>query len=116
MTEKNILENNVRESRFPPSLFFVYLIVLLLMSGIHTGLIVGRNALNWSDLTKTVIPLMYWSAVAVGLTLFTRKQIKRVYEEPMHKLAEDTKKVAEGDFSIYIPPLHISDKLDYRLL
>lgn len=113
MTEKNILENNVRESRFPPSLFFVYLIVLFLMSGIHTGLIVGRNALNWSDLTKTVIPLMYWSAVAVGLTLFTRKQIKRVYEEPMHKLAEATKKVAEGDFSIYIPPLHTSDKLDY---
>ncbi len=113
MTEKNIPENNVRESRFPPSLFFVYLIVLLLMSGIHTGLIVGMNALNWSDLTKTVIPLMYWSAVAVGLTLFTRKQIKRVYEEPMHKLAEATKKVAEGDFSIYIPPLHTSDKLDY---
>ena len=113
MTEKNILENNDSESRFPPSFFFVYLLVLLLMSGIHTGLIVGRNALNWSDLTKTVIPLMYWSAVAVGLTLFTRKQIKRVYEEPMHKLAEATKKVAEGDFSIYIPPLHTSDKLDY---
>ncbi len=113
MTEKNIPENNVRESRFPSSLFFVYLIVLLLMSGIHTGLIVGMNALNWSNLVQTLIPILYWSAVAVGLTLFTRKQIKRVYEEPMHKLAEATKKVAEGDFSIYIPPLHTSDKLDY---
>lgn len=113
MTEKNIPENNVRESRFPSSLFFVYLIVLLLMSGIHTGLIVGMNALNWSDLTQIIIPILYWSAVAVGLTLFTRKQIKRVYEEPMHKLAEATKKVAEGDFSIYIPTLHTSDKLDY---
>ncbi len=112
MSEKN-LEIKVRESRFPTSLFFVYLIVLLLMSGIHTGLVVGMNTLGWNDLVQTLIPILYWSAVAGGLTLFTRKQIRRVYEEPMHKLAEATKKVAEGDFSIYIAPLHTSEHLDY---
>ncbi len=113
MNGKKSFENKVRESRFPPSLFFVYLIVLLLMSGIHTGLIVGMNTLGWNKLVQTLTPILYWSAVAVGLTLFTRKQIRRVYEEPMHKLAEATKKVAEGDFSIYIAPLHISEHLDY---
>ncbi len=113
MQEKNILESNIRESRFPTSLFFVYLIVLLIMSGIHTGLIVGMNTLGWSDAVKTAVPILYWSAVAVGLTLFTRMQIKKTYEEPMHKLAEATKKVAEGDFSIYIAPLHTSEHLDY---
>ena len=113
MKEKNIPEYNIRESRFPPSLFFVYLVVLLIMSGIHTGLIVGMNTLGWSDMVKTAVPILYWSAVAVGLTLFTRKQIRRVYEDPMHKLAEATKKVAEGDFSIYIAPLHTSEHLDY---
>lgn len=112
MSEK-ILENKVRESRFPTSLFFVYLIVLLLMSGIHTGLIVGMNTLGWNELVQTLIPILYWSMVAVGLTVFTRMQIRRVYEEPMHKLADATRKVAEGDFSIYIAPLHTSDKLDY---
>lgn len=113
MTEKKTVESTVRESRFPASLFFVYLIVLLLMSGVHTGLIVGMNALEWNDVIQTVVPVVYWSAVAIGLALFTRAQIRRVYEEPMHKLAEATKKVAEGDFSIYIAPLHTSDKLDY---
>lgn len=113
MKEKRSFENKVRESRFPPSLFFVYLVVLLIMSGIHTGLIVGMNTLGWSKLTQTVVPVLYWSAVAVGLTLFTRRQIRRVYEEPMHKLAEATKKVAAGDFSIYIAPLHTSEHLDY---
>ena len=113
MKEKDRFISNVRESRFPPSLFFVYLVVLLFMSGIHTGLLVGANTLGWNEAVQTVIPVLYWTAVAVGLTLFTRSQIRRIYEEPMLKLAEATKKVAEGDFSIYIAPLHTSDKMDY---
>ncbi len=113
MKERKSFESTIRESRFPPSLFFVYLIVLLLMSGVHTGLLVGMERLGWNKLTQTLIPILYWSAVAVGLTLFTRRQIKRVYEEPMRKLAAATKKVAEGDFSIYVAPLHTLDKMDY---
>lgn len=113
MKEKNISENNIRESHFPPALFFVYFVVLLIMSGIHTGLIVGMNTMGWSDVVQTVVPILYWSAVALGLTLLTRQQIRKAYEEPMHKLAEATEKVAEGDFSIYIAPLHTSERLDY---
>lgn len=113
MKEKVPFERKIRNSRFPTSLFFVYLGVLLLMSGIHTGLVVGMNTLGWDDLLQTLVPILYWSAVAVGLTLFTRRQIQRVYEEPMHRLAEATEQVAGGDFSVYIPPLHTSDKLDY---
>ena len=113
MNEKVSLEAKIRNDRFPPSLFLVYLVVLLLMSGIHTGLVVGMNTLGWNDLLQTLVPILYWSAVAVGLTLFTRRQVQRVYEEPMHRLAEATEKVAGGDFSVYVPPLHTSDKLDY---
>lgn len=103
----------IKNNRFPPSLFLVYLGVLLLMSGIHTGLIVGMSKAGWNDFIRTMVPILYWSAVAIGLTIFTRRTIKRTYEEPMHRLAEATKKVAEGDFSVYVPPLHTSDKLDY---
>ena len=113
MKEKVPFERKIRDSRFPPSLFFVYLGVLLAMSGIHTGLVVGMNQLRWNDFWQTLVPILYWSAVAIGLTLFTRKQIQRVYEGPMHQLAEATEQVAGGDFSVYIPPLHTSDKLDY---
>ena len=110
---KQRLEPKVRDNRFPRSLFFVYFGVLLLMSGIHTGLVVGMNALGWSDVLQVIVPLAYWSAVALGLTLFTRKQIQKTYEEPMHRLAEATEKVAGGDFSVYVPTIHTSDKLDY---
>lgn len=106
-------QRNIKDNRFPPSIFFVSLGVLLLMSGIHTGLIIGINTLGWSDLAQTIIPILYWSIVAAGLTLFIRGKIRKTYETPMHELADATRKVADGDFSVYIPPLHTADKLDY---
>ena len=109
----NPSEKKVRNDRIPTSLFFVYLGVLLLMSGVHTGLIVLMNTLGWLKVWQVLVPIVYWSAVATALTVFTRKQIRRVYEEPMHRIAEATEKVAHGDFSVYVPPIHTSDRLDY---
>lgn len=102
-----------QHSLFPPSLFFIYLIFLFLMSGIHTGIIVGMNEMGWNDLVQTLFPILYWTLVAVALTLFTRRQIRKTYEDPMLRLAEATRKVAGGDFSVYVPPVHTADKADY---
>ena len=115
-SEKSSYESEnseISSSRFPPVIFFVYLITLLLMSGIHAGLLVGMNQFGWNELIQTVVPMLYWTAAAIGLTLFTRRQIRRVYEEPMHMLAEAAKKVAEGDFSVCIAPLHTIEEMDY---
>ena len=113
MKENSSTEIKIRNDLFPPSLFVVYLLVLTLMSGVHTGLIVGMNKNDWSDIAQTLVPLLYWAAVAVGLTIFTRIQIQRTYEGPMHRLAKATEQVAGGDFSVRIPPVHTSGKLDY---
>lgn len=102
-----------KESLFPTSLFGVYLLVLLLMSGIHTGLIVGMNALEWNEIVQIIVPLLYWSAVAIGLTMYTRYKIQQTYEVPMQRLAQATQKVAAGDFSVYVAPIHTPDKADY---
>lgn len=111
--EKDKNQKSVKESRFPPSLFAIYLVVLLWMSGVHTGLIVFMNRMAWNSLVQTIIPMIYWGLVAVVLTLFTRRKIRTTYEEPMHKLAEATKNVANGDFSVYVPAIHIMQKRDY---
>lgn len=103
----------INDSRFPPSLFAVYLGTLLLMSGIHTGLLVFMDRVGWNGVIQSVVPILYWSMIAVGLTLFARREIRRTYEKPMHMLAEAAGRVADGDFSVYISPFHTSDKLDY---
>lgn len=106
-------QSRIKESRFPPSLFGIYIVILLLMSGIHTGLIVFMNKIHLNKIVQTIVPMIYWIIVAVGLTLYTRKKISTNYEEPMHRLADATKRVANGDFSVYIPTSHTMDKLDY---
>lgn len=111
--KKSRNQKNIRQSLFPISLFAIYLGVLFLMSGIHTGLIVLMNRLMWGNLAQVLVPMIYWGLVAVGLTLFTRWKIKGAYEEPMHRMAEAAEKVAEGDFSVYLPTCHTADRLDY---
>lgn len=114
MRKQNTPEmNRVRQSRFPASLFAVFWITLMLMSGIHMGLIILSNNRQWSDIIQTMIPMGYWALVAVGLTIYTRWEIKRNYEKPMQDFAKATSKVAQGDFSVYVAPLHTMDKQDY---
>ncbi len=102
-----------RESRFPGSLFALYFVTLLLMSGIHMGLVTLINENHWPTAVQILIPVFYWGLVAGALTLFTRYKIVKTYDQPMKELAKAAKKVAHGDFSVYIPPLHTTNRHDY---
>ncbi len=100
-------------SRFPMSVFGIYFGVLLLMSGFHEGLVLLMNRLAWSEILQVYLDLLYWALTAAALTLYTRRQIQRKYDEPMRRLAQATAQVAKGDFSVYMPTIHTVDKLDY---
>lgn len=106
-------EQSVRKSRFPFSLILVFWVTLLLMSGVHSGVIVLVNEREWNTLVQILLPMAYWAFVAVELTLYTHWRIQKDYEVPMQKLAKATAKVAQGDFSVYVAPSHTMDKLDY---
>ncbi|RAU93314.1 HAMP domain-containing sensor histidine kinase [Paenibacillus sp. YN15] len=57
--------------------------------------------------------LLYWAIVTGLFCGFTAYQKHRAYDRPMRKLSEAAKRVAEGDFSVYVAPGHRADKLDY---
>ncbi|MGN0203520.1 MAG: histidine kinase dimerization/phospho-acceptor domain-containing protein, partial [Coprococcus sp.] len=113
MSKEYLNKDMVRQSRFPVSLFGIFFLVLLLMSGIHTGLIVGLNRGGVNEIIQTAVPMIYWALVAATLTLFTAWQIRKTYEIPMKNLAKATSEVARGDFSVYLSPIHTPEKLDY---
>lgn len=113
MKRENFWVRQQRQSLFPASLFFVYLAVMLLVAGIHTGLIVAMNKLGWDGIVQSVMPILYWSGAAAALTLYTRRKMRQTYEEPMLRLARATRQVAQGDFSVYVAPIHTADRTDY---
>ena len=114
MNKTSVIHNNtVKEIRLILSLFVVYAGILLLMSGLHMGLLVLMSEYRCGEITQTVVAMAYWGMVALGITWFTVSRIKKTYEIPMRQLAGAASKVAAGDFSVYVPTLHTADKLDY---
>lgn len=59
MKEREEQRRKVKQSLFPVSLFGIYIGVLFLMSGIHTGLIVFMNSAGWNKAVMTVVPMCY---------------------------------------------------------
>lgn len=93
--------NKVRTSCFPVSLMGNYLAAFLLMSGIHMGIIVLMDRLHLHLVLQSVIPIIYWLSVSIGMTVFTRSKMKQVYEMPVNskntvpaRQLEDSKKSA----------------------
>ena len=103
----------VRQSHFPVSIFLISFFVLLIMAGIHYIIIEALHIFNINNFFKKIAVISYWMIVAGGFTLFTRYQMRKSYEEPMKQMAKAASLVANGDFSVYLSPIHTTEKLDY---
>lgn len=105
----------VRDTHFPLRIFVMILASLLLVGGLHTQIIVLYDIYDdrLNQYVQVALVIAYWILVSVLITFFIKRQMKKVYEEPMKRMAEAAGKVAKGDFSVYLPPLHTTEKLDY---
>ena len=103
----------VKTSLFPIQGFILSFLALGFMTTGQMVLLrdsIDINALPVSTIVKVVA---YWLTIAAVFIGFTRRQFVRSFQEPMTKFADATKRVAEGDFSVYVPPRHLPDKRDY---
>lgn len=105
--------NPIRLEQFPLILFAVVWGGFLLTSGIHYGLLVLMDTLALNAVIQSAVPIIYWMGMSAAVTLIIVKLTRDIYEKPLKEMAEATKKVAQGDFSVYVPTPHAADKLDY---
>jgi signal transduction histidine kinase len=97
----------------PSSYFWLFFGTLLMIGGVHMGLFYLLQALQVRPIWQSHLMLLYWVLVSWLLSIEARKRIQKTYDEPMRKLAEASRKVAGGDFSVYVPTVHTADRYDY---
>ena len=113
MTNKKPSDPRVKVSVFPLRGFVLSFVSL---GALTTGqMLILQNYIDYSKLPigYIVAVIIYWLAVAAAFTLFTKSQFNHHYQIPMGEFAEATRKVANGDFSVYVPARHPVDKMDY---
>lgn len=111
--KKKQVERLTKARHFPLSVFVLSFIALVILTTI-------QNKILGAYIDYTAIPTsyyigmtIYWVIVSAVFTLFTRWQIMKTYEKPLQQFAHATREVANGDFSVYVRPLHTADKADY---
>lgn len=105
--------NDEKKDYFTFSTFLPTLIVVILLN--ITSVLIFLKDIDLQDIQigTAIILTLFWIMTAVLLTILIRYNAFIHYERPMKKLAKATKDVANGDFSVYVDPIHTMDKIDY---
>jgi len=111
--EKHEVDPRIKKKILGWKGFFITFGVMLLLVGIQVGLIVMPIFSKMPQFFQINTILLYWALVAFIFSLITKWQIKQGYDIPMRILSNAAKDVANGDFSVYIEPMHTPDEYDY---
>jgi len=110
---KKPADNRMRARHFPIVIFVITFIVMAVMFTVQNYLLGAHIDYLAVSPRSIVIILTFWVLISEGFTVFTRWQIRKNYDDPMRRLAKASEDVASGDFSVYVRPMHTSDKADY---
>lgn len=107
------MKYNLKKKHFPISIFLITFVVLLMLTSMQS--IILARVIDFSTISGwySKVIVCYWGIVSIIFTLFTRYQINKNFEKPMLRFAKAAEAVANGDFSVYVPPIHTAEKQDY---
>lgn len=106
-------DRRVKSRVFPLRVFLITFFVFALCTTVQMQMIGDYVDYRNLPISLLVAVLTFWALASAAFTLWTRYQINSRYQKPMEVFAEAARKVANGDFSVYVPPRHTADKLDY---
>ncbi len=106
-------DERVKSAHFSLKAYLVTYFVLLVLSAGQGMIYAEYRNLGSMPLEYIFGMLGYWGLVSAAFILITHSQVRKKFDGPMRRLSKAAKEVAEGDFSVYLEPVHTSDKYDY---
>ena len=103
-------DDRVKKELFPLSTFLLFFLVFALLTTLQM-MMIGR-VIDYRSLPAASVAgvVGFWAAASAAATLTTGLIIRRHYQKPIEEFSEAARRVAAGDFSVYLPPRHTIDK------
>ena len=105
-------DQRIKKRIFPVSIFILSLVFFAVITTIQMKII--GNYIDYAEISPVAMTGVFgfWFLASVTFTFFTGRQIRKKYTDPLEEIADAARKVAEGDFSVYLRPRHTMDKAD----
>lgn len=103
----------VKRKIFPISTFLSAFLAFGIFTTIEMKVIGEAIDYRSVPFQSQLIVVGFWFGVAAAFTLLTNYQIGTFYQKPIERFSEAARKVASGDFSVYLAPNHTADKLTH---
>lgn len=103
----------IKAQLFPVSSFLLVILGLAFFAAAQLCILdvyLDLSALGCKDLLLIVSP---WAVGAAGFIYTTSNQVEKRCQKRIEEIADATRRVAAGDFSVYIPPQHTPEKYDH---
>ena len=103
-------DERVKKELFPLPIFLLFFgmfAVLTTLQMMIIGQVIDYHSLPAANVAGV---LGFWVAASAAVTLITGFVIRRRYQKPIEEFSEAARRVAAGDFSVYLPPRHTIDK------
>ena len=107
---KKFSDQRIKRQLFPFSTFLICFFIFALLTTLQMimiGQVIDYQSLPLGNVLSVIF---FWVLAAVAFTLITSLSIRRRYQRPIEEFSEAARKVAAGDFSVYLAPKHPVDK------
>ena len=107
---KKFSDQRIKRQLFPFSTFLLCFFIFALLTTLQMIMIGQVIDYQRLPLRNVLSVIFFWVLAAVAFTLITSLSIQRRYQRPIEEFSEAARKVAAGDFSVYLAPKHRADK------
>ena len=106
-------DRRVKQRIFPVSIFAIMFLAFGFFTTIQMHYIGEYIDYRKIPSSHAIAILAMWILAAATFALVTGFGIHRYFQKPVEEFAEAIKKVASGDFSVYVAPRHTPDRADH---